>query len=645
MSHDVAANQAFTDEPAGERLRLEVDRAINRGLAWSVERQDRSGFWVGKLQSNSCMEAEWILALHVLGLNDHPIRPGLIRALLNEQRDDGSWEVYFDAPAGDINATVESYAALRCGGMDPDAEPLRKARDWILERGGLKHVRVFTRYWLALIGEWPWEKTPNIPPEVLYFPNWFPFSIYNFSSWARATLVPISILSARRPVHPLPDGAALDELFPDGRAAFDYSLQKKTAPFTLERFFLWTDRALHRMQNWRLHPGRNGAIRHALEWIIRHQDADGVWGGIQPPWIYGLMALHCEGYPHSHPVMAKAIGALSDPRWSYQRDGATYVHASVSPVWDTVLTLFAMHDCEATEAHSDEVERAIQWLLDNEVRTRGDWSVKVPDAEPGGWAFEYANAHYPDIDDTAVAMIVLAPFRDDPSWIARGLPEALDRATQWVLAMQSWNGGWGAFDKDNDRAILTKIPFCDFGEALDPPSVDVTAHVLEGLAALGFGVDHPAVQRGLQFLRDEQEADGSWWGRWGVNYIYGTSAALPAFRALGEDMRADHILKAADWIVDKQNDEGGWGESCGSYMDPRLAGRGASTASQTAWALMALLAVGRPEDDKVIRRGLSYLTAKQEHGTWNEPFFTGTGFPGYGIGGRIKLRKARLMEY
>lgn len=629
---------------AGTDLQAQVETAISSGLAWSRTTQHDDGYWVGKLQSNSCMEAQWLLALHIMDLWDHPHRDGLVQSLLREQRPDGSWGIYHNADAGDINTTVECYAALRCAGYDKELDFMQRARDWILARGGLTHIRVFTKYWLALIGEWPWQNTPNLPPEVIYFPKWFPFCIYNFASWARATLMPIAVLSARRLVKPLPNGIKLDELFPNGRINFDFSYPKKPTFFSLENFFLTVDKALHKLQDWGLPPGRNLAVARSVEWIIKHQDADGAWGGIQPPWVYGLMALYNEGYHHNHPVMQKGVGALSDPRWCYQVDGATYIQASVSPVWDTVLTLLAIHDCDASEENAEEVEKAIDWVLSQEITTPGDWCVKTPGVTPGGWAFEYENAAYPDLDDTAVAIIVLAPYRTDPKWKAKGLDKAIDRAVNWVLAMQSKGGGWGAFDKDNDKKILTKIPFCDFGEALDPPSIDVTAHVIEAFAALGYGRTHPAIARALDFMRKEQEPDGSWWGRWGVNYVYGTAAALPALKQIGEDMRAPYILRAADWIVSKQNDDGGWGETCGSYMDPSLAGTGPSTASQTAWGLMSLLAVDRAQDRAAIERGLGFLTKTQTEGTWREPEYTGTGFPGYGLGQRINLNKKGLTD-
>lgn len=643
MSHSEASSTSSqASASAAADLKAVLRTSVDSALAWSIENQSPEGHWAGKLESNSCMEAEWVLALHVMALNDHPIRDGLIRSILNEQREDGSWEIYTGAPAGDINTTVECYAALRSAGIGADDDRLKRARDWIMARGGLRHIRVFTRYWLALIGEWPWSKAPNIPPEVIYFPLWFPLNIYNFSSWARATLMPIAVLSARRPVACLADNCRLDELFPEGRGAFDYNLPKKAGFFSWEQFFLSTDKILHWLQSKRLIPGRDRTIGKVVDWIVEHQDADGVWGGIQPPWIYSLMALHGEGHDHDHPVMTKALSALEDPRWVYERDGGTYVHASVSPVWDTVLTLLAIQDCEKDAEHAAAVEKALDWLLAQEVRTPGDWAKKMPDVAPGGWAFEYENGSYPDVDDTAVALIVLARYRDDPGWKAKDIDGAIQRGIDWMLAMQSSNGGWAAFDKDNDRQILTKIPFCDFGEALDPPSVDVTAHVLEALGVLGYTKDHPAVRRGLDFMMREQEEEGSWFGRWGVNFIYGTAAALPALKAVGEDMRAEPIERAADWTLAHQNDDGGWGESCGSYMTESLKGSGTSTASQTGWALMSLLAVGRPEDRPAIERGIKFLAARQKGGTWDEPEYTGTGFPGYGVGLRINLDRKGL---
>jgi squalene-hopene/tetraprenyl-beta-curcumene cyclase len=626
----------------------QLDASIRAAADWLKKSQKPEGYWVGRLESNACMEAQWILCLWFLGLENHHLRLRLAQSLRKTQRADGSWEIYHDAPAGDINTTVEAYAALRSCGVSANDPQLLKARDWILARGGLKNVRVFTRYWLALIGEWPWEKTPNIPPEVIHFPNWFIFSIYNFAQWARATLMPIAILSARRPSRPLPPENRLDDLFPGGRANFDYALPGKPSADFWDKFFRTVDVILHGMQTFgdqtKLSFGRNGSIRRALEWVIEHQDADGVWGGIQPPWIYSTMAIFNEGYALDHPVIAKSLGALDDPRWRVDIGDATWIQASTSPVWDTILTLLAFDDCHLNDKYPAEVDKALQWVLDQQVLRRGDWSVRLPNLAPGGWAFEYKNYFYPDTDDTAVALIALSQFRGDPKWKAKGIETAIHLGVDWLIGMQCANGGWGAFDKDNDKKFLTKIPFCDFGEALDPPSVDVTAHIVEAFGKLGLGMTHPSMVRALDYLKREQEPDGSWFGRWGVNYIYGTGAVLPALAAIGEDMGSSYVARAADWLLTRQQENGGWGESCASYMDPKMSGRGKATASQTAWALMGLIAVNRSEDRDAIERGIAFLVERQKNGTWEEAEYTGTGFPGYGVGATIKLGDPLLAE-
>lgn len=637
-------------DSAGKRSNFDhqLTGAIETAADWLSARQKPEGYWVGRLESNACMEAQWILALWFMGLEDHHLRPRLANSLRETQAEDGSWRIYYGAPGGDINTTVEAYAALRSMGDAASAPHMVRAREWIMTKGGLKNIRVFTRYWLALIGEWPWEKTPNLPPEVIFFPNWFVFSIYNFAQWARATLMPIAVLSARRPSRPLPQGRRLDELFPEGRKKYNYAYPKKPGAGFLDAFFLGADKVLHALQGFgdtaKIGLLRNGAISRALEWIIQHQDADGVWGGIQPPWIYSLMALYNEGYALDHAVLEKGLGALDDPRWRVDVGEATWIQASTSPVWDTELTLLALDDCDLNERYAEQVEKALDWLLGQQVLRPGDWKVKCPKLEPGGWAFEYKNYFYPDTDDTAVALIALAPFRNDPKWKEKGIEEAIEKGVNWLIGMQSKNGGWGAFDKDNDKAILTKIPFCDFGEALDPPSVDVTAHIVEAFGKLGIGADHPTMVRALDYIKSEQHADGAWFGRWGVNYVYGTGAVLPALEAIGEDMTQSYIRKASDWLILHQNEDGGWGESCASYMDAKQMGRGKSTASQTAWALMGLAAVGRPEDERAIADGVQFLIERQKDGTWEEPEYTGTGFPGYGVGQTIKLNDPLLQE-
>lgn len=615
-----------------------MEDALAGAMDWLTAKQEPEGFWVGMLESNCCMEAQWILGMHFLGVKNDPKLPGIIRAILREQRPDGSWEVYHQAPMGDINTTVECYAALRCSGFKPDAEPLRKARQWILGNGGLKNIRNFTRIWLALIGEWPWDYTPAIPPEMIALPTWAPFNIYWFASWARATIVPLSIVSARRPVRPLPPEARLDELFPDGRVKLDYSIPKRLSGFW-PSFFRLNEKILHAYMGCPVKPGREACIKLCLEWIIRHQDVDGAWGGIQPPWIYSLMALNTEGYPVEHAVVRNGLDAWNH-HWSYERDGATYLQASESPIWDTVLTLQALLDCGATPESYPPMLPALDWVLSKQILVKGDWAVTVKDVECGGWAFERANTFYPDLDDTAVALIVLVRIRNmlPPDYQGR-IDEAIRRAETWVRAMQSSNGGWAAFDKDNNRWVLTRIPFCDFGEVLDPPSADLTGHKLEALGLMGYTMEDAAVRRAVDYVMREQEPEGSWFGRWGVNHIYGTALVLPGLRQVGFDMTDPRIKKAGQWLVSKQAPDGGWGESCGSYMDDALRAAGPTTPSQTAWALIALLAIGSPELRPSIERGIKWLLSHQHNGTWDEPHYVGCGFPGYGLGERVNLKK------
>jgi squalene-hopene/tetraprenyl-beta-curcumene cyclase len=628
--------QAFSPAPS-PAIVSPLDEAIDAAISWAAHEQDDSGYWVGPLESNPSMEAEWILCMHFLGVRDDPKYPGVVQALLDTQRDDGSWENFHDAPAGDISTTVECYAALRAAGLKAADARMGRARDWIFAHGGLSKVRMFTKIWLALVGEWPWDGTPTLPPELILLPKWVPFNIYHFSSWARGTMVPLCILSAFRPIRPLPASARLDELFPDGRADMNYALPRPRRLLSWESLFLGIDRAVNWLGKRRIYSQhRQQAIKLCVEWIIDRQENDGCWGGIQPPWVYSLMALNVAGYSNGHPVLAMGLDAFNEP-WAYERDGGTYIQACMSPVWDTVLMLLALTDCGADYHNSEATRRAVRWLLGEQVRTYGDWHELTPNLAPGGWAFEFHNDTYPDVDDTAVALIVLGRLRRS---INGHLPiaDAIDRGLEWTLGMVCRNGAWAAFDRDNTNRLVAKIPFCDFGEALDPPSVDVTAHVVEALGVLGRGLEDAVVRRAVDYIKAEQEDDGSWFGRWGVNHIYGTAAVLPALEAVGEDMSALYVRKAADWIAGKQNDDGGWGETCASYMDDSLRGVGPSTASQTGWALMALLATGAHRYDESIRRGVDYLTRTQrDDGTWDEDEYTGTGFPGYGIGARIDL--------
>ena len=612
-----------------------VDEAIRRSQEYFLRTQHPDGYWIGQLETNVCMAAEYLLLTHFLGVRDDGRWAKIANYIRGQQRPDGAWVIYHGGPP-DLNATVESYFALKLAGVSAEDPAMRRAREWALSAGGVPKVRVFTRIWLALFGQWDWRGVPVLPPEMMFLPHWFPLNIYDFASWARATIVPMLIILSERPVCPVPDVARIDELYPNGRQGTDY-VPPKPAGASWKRFFHEADGLLRRYDQlasprgaaFRLSGGavgrlRERAYRAAEDWIVAHQEADGSWGGIQPPWVYSLIALHLRGYPLDHPVMRRGLEGFESASggWAVEDERTFNPQACLSPVWDTALAMIALLDSGLPPDHP-ALQLAARWLLREQVLTGGDWQVRAPAVEPGGWSFEFENDMYPDVDDTAEVLIALARTRlpDDRRKLA-----AIERGRRWLLGMQSKNGGWGAFDKDNTRRLTNEIPFCDFGEVIDPPSEDVTAHVIEALAALG-DRDSDAMRRGLRYLRREQRPDGSWFGRWGVNYVYGTGGVLPAFRSARRDMSKGRLRRAAAWLRDRQNADGGWGETCASYDDPALAGRGQSTASQTAWGLIGLLAADAPNEG--IAGGVRWLVERQEEdGQWQEPQFTGTGFPG-----------------
>lgn len=596
-----------------------LDEAIRRSQEYFLRTQHPDGYWMGELETNVCMAAEYLLLTHFLGVRDDTRWKKIARYIRGQQRPDGTWAIYFGGPP-DINATVESYFALKLAGVSPDQPAMRKARDWVLSVGGVPRVRVFTKIWLAMFGQWDWRGVPVLPPEMMFLPHWFPLNIYDFASWARATIVPMLIILTERPVSPVPGCAHIDELYPNGRDGTDYAPPRPPGA-TWRRFFHEADGLLRRYDRLAARGLRARAYRAAEEWIVAHQEADGSWGGIQPPWVYSLIALHLRGYPLDHPVMRRGLEGF-EGTWAVEDERTFNPQACLSPVWDTALAMIALLDSGLAPGHP-ALQTAARWLLREQVLAGGDWQVRAPEVEPGGWSFEFENDWYPDTDDTAEVLIALHRTRlpDERRKLA-----AVDRGRRWLIGMQSANGGWGAFDRDNTRRLTNEIPFCDFGEVIDPPSEDVTAHVVEALALLGEG-GSPAVRRGLNYLRREQRPDGSWFGRWGVNYVYGTGGVLPAFHAAGIDMSKGRFRRAAGWLRAHQNPDGGWGETCASYDDPGLAGVGESTASQTAWALMGLLAADG--SGPAVERGIRYLVERQEEdGQWEEPQFTGTGFPG-----------------
>ena len=615
---EICPESRFGEAPAdiGEVL----DTAIQRAQGHLLAIQYADGYWWGELETNVCMAAEYLLLTHFLGVADRRRWDKIVNYLRRQQLPDGTWAVYYGGP-GDLNCTVEAYFALKLAGVPATDSAMEKARQFVLSKGGVPKVRVFTKIWLALFGQWDWRGVPVLPPELMLLPSRFPINIYEFSSWARATVVPMLVILTRRPVCPVPDGARIDELYPTPRDQVDYSLPRAEELLSWKTFFLAADKLLRLYEKLPWKPFRRRATLAAEKWIVGHQEEDGCWGGIQPPWVYSLIALKLLGYGLEHPVMVKGLQGFEG--FAIEDEETFYPQACLSPVWDACLAMNALLDSGLPPDHPGLVKGA-RWLLKEQILTGGDWQVKNRTGPPGGWAVEFANDLYPDTDDTAEVMMALARTRL-PEEQEKG--EALERGLRWLLSMQSKNGGWGSFDVDNTRRIITRIPFCDFGEVIDPPSEDVTAHIVELLGLLGHDRAFPPVRRALRYLRREQRPDGPWFGRWGVNYIYGTGAVLPALRAVGEDMGQEYVQRAVRWLVRRQNEDGGWGETCASYADPGLAGRGPSTASQTAWALLGLLAAGQGASETV-RRGIAYLVGTQrEDGSWDEPHFTGTGFP------------------
>lgn len=588
--------------------------ALARATEHLIGRQVPAGWWKGELRTNVTMDAEDLLLRQFLGILQDDELEQTARWIRSQQRPDGTWATFENGPA-DLSTTVEAYAALRLAGDHMDAPHMAIAREFILAGGGLEATRVFTRIWLALFGEWSWDALPSMPPELVFLPKWAPLNIYDWACWARQSVVPITVVASLRPVRPLP--FQLTELRTGASTA-------KNGSGLIATGFRLADRVLKVYDRVPFNVARSVAVRRALGWILDRQEADGGWGGIQPPWVYSILALHLGGYAlDSAPLIAALKGLEGFLVYEETPDGPVRrLEACQSPVWDTCLAVTALLDA-GVPAEDPAVLRAAEWLLGEEIRVKGDWAVKRPDLEPSGWAFEFANDLYPDTDDTAEVVLSLRRIGDD---LVPGAEAAVRRGLAWTAGMQSRDGGWGAFDADNTRRLVEKLPFCDFGAVIDPPSADVTAHVVEMLAHCGHR-DEPATRRGVEWLLDAQEADGSWFGRWGTNYVYGTGAVVPALVAAGVAPEDPVITRAVEWLVAHQNADGGWGEDLRSYVDEDWRGRGDSTASQTAWALLALLAAN-PEDPAV-ERGVAWLIgAQRADGGWDEDLYTGTGFPG-----------------
>jgi squalene-hopene/tetraprenyl-beta-curcumene cyclase len=667
--------------PSAESTHL--DLAIARTRDWLLAQQHPDGFWCGELEGDTILESEYILLLAWLGHvgcvksapthHFHETARRCANYLLEQQLPNGGWAMY---PGGklEISGSVKAYFALKLAGHAADEEPMQRARDAILAAGGADRVNSFTRFYLALLGQLDYRHCPAVPPEMVLLPTWLPITLYRISAWSRTIFVPLSIMWAHRPVRPLPKEFGIQELFvqpPDEWPALSCpGLNEPRGLFTWEKTFRWLDRALKFFERWRLRPLRRWALRVAEKWMLdRMADSDGL-GAIFPPIIWSAVALRCLGYAEDSPEVQSCLGELErlqlgatcsrtrESSGELQVDSAAArslttsatsetirLQPCLSPVWDTTITLRALA-AAGVGPQDERVRRGIEWLLAKEVRTCGDWSRTVK-AKPGGWFFEHRNAFYPDVDDTAMALLALADqlgieyregallgnVRAKPQSAAQ-LADLLQRATEaaqrgldWMLAMQNRDGGWGAFDRDNDAEFLCRVPFADHNAMIDPSTPDLSARVLEALGRLRLRIDHHTVARCIAYLRQTQERDGSWFGRWGVNYIYGTWQVLVGLRAIGLSLQDEMVQRGADWLELYQHASGAWGESPESYERPELRGVGSPTASQTAWAILGLIAAGRGRGEAV-GRGIRWLRETQQpDGTWNEPEFTGTGFP------------------
>jgi squalene-hopene/tetraprenyl-beta-curcumene cyclase len=603
-----------------------VEQACRRTQSYYIAEQHQDcGYWWYELESNVTITAEYLMFFHFLGVKDAARDRKIGRYILRHQRTDGTWSIHYGG-RGDLSTTIEAYFAIKLAGFSVDDPAMRKAREFILAQGGVERSRVFTKIFLALFGQIDWQAAPSVPVEIMLLPKWAPLNIYNFSAWARGTIVPLSILLDLRPVKPVPDDLGVHELYvnPSDRRP---PLMAEKVPFvSWTRFFLFLDRLIKIAESSHMRPLRRRALKKAHAWIIAHQEESGDWLGIQPAIVNSMLALICLGHeaiggPAGGPVQ-RGFEALK--RFTIETENELLLQSCVSPIWDTALTGLALLHSGLPKEHPSLVQ-AGSWLSSKQICRRGDWSAKRPDLDPGGWSFEFENDWQPDVDDTAVVMMFLKRYKESGPF----RPEILDRGLRWVLGMQGKDGGWGAFDADNNKEIANRVPFADLKAMLDPSTPDITGRALELLGIFGHRSTDGVVRRALAFLKRTQEADGLWWGRWGVNYSYGTWSVLEGLRSIEEDMSQAYVRTTVATLKQHQNEDGGWGECCETYEDPRLRLQGKSTPSQTAWVIMALLSAGEAASEEVTR-GISFLLDRQRpDGTWDEPEFTATGFPRY----------------
>ena len=584
--------------------------------------QNPTGYWWAELESNVTMTAEVVLLHKIWGTDGerplHKAQP----YLLSQQREHGGWELFY-GDGGELSTSVEAYMALKLLGVPETDSAMKRARAFIIARGGISRTRIFTKFHLALIGCYSWRGIPSIPPWVMLLPSVFPVNIYEMSSWARGSTVPLLIVFDCKPVFKINPAITLDELYAEGAENARFELPR---PSDWTNLFIILDDAFKLAESLNLVPFREEGIKAAERWILERQEATGDWGGIIPAMLNSLLALRCLNYDPADPIVHRGLQAVD--RFAIETADTYRVQPCVSPVWDTALVMRSLVESGLAPEHPALV-RAGEWLLSKQILDYGDWAVKNREGKPGAWAFELENRFYPDVDDSAVVVMALHGVRLPNEKLKQA---ALDRTVNWIASMQCQDGGWAAFDLNNDREWLNALPYADIKAMIDPNTADVTARVLEMLGSCNLKMAAQRIEIAIAYLCREQEPEGCWFGRWGVNYIYGTSGVLTALSLVASEKTRGSIERGIRWLIGCQNPDGGWGETCRSYNDLALKGTGTSTASQTAWALIGLMASTPPDDVAIsaIERGVNYLLSTQKpDGTWNEAEFTGTGFPGH----------------
>ena len=615
----LSGQPSAADQSSSHRTALET--ALKRSQDYLLSVQKPEGFWVGELLVDSTLASDMICFHHWDGSVDLEWQRKAVNHILSMQLPDGGWNIYFGGPS-EVNATIKGYLALKLAGVPVTDPRMLKAREVALNHGGVPRMNTFSKLYLALLGLYPWDYVPTIPSEVILIGKWFYVNFNEMSNWSRSMIVPLAIINHYKPTRPLDHGMNLDELYPEGFHERDLALRPDPERFTWRNFFLWLDKLHKFVENNNLRPFRKLALKKAEQWMLERFEGSHGLAAIFPAMLNALIALKALGYPDDHPQVIRARRELKG--LEHEEKDTVRIEPCFSPVWDTAIVAMCLRESGIPAEHP-RMKQCADWLMEKEIRFRGDWYYKNPvNVEPSGWVFEYETKWNPDVDDTAMVLLAL---RQIPTDNPAKRDECFQRGLKWMMTFQCKDGGWAAFDKDCTKGVLEKVPFADHNAMLDPECADITARILELLGYEGYAVTNPQVIKALQFIRDHQEDDGSWYGRWGVNYIYGTWQVLRGLRAMHLNMNQRWLLKARDWLENVQNADGGWGERCNTYDDPVFKGKGPSTASQTAWALMGLCAFDDPHRDS-IRRGIEYLARTQNaDGSWTEHETTGTGFP------------------